>query len=113
MIKSLLVSLTLTLFIENMVAAILGVKKRKDFLLIALVNIVTNPILVQTLIIIGYAFQKSPRWFVILLLEVVVVCVEGFYYRNRLSFNKINPFLLSIILNGLSYFGGRMLYEIF
>lgn len=113
MIKSLLLSLALTLFLENIAAAIFGVKNRKDFLLISLVNIVTNPVLVQTLIIFGFIFINGTPWYFILFLEVVAVGVEGILYRNRLSFNKIKPFLFSLLLNVISYFGGRMLYELF
>ncbi|MEI6578677.1 MAG: hypothetical protein WCN92_04360 [Eubacteriales bacterium] len=39
MIKSLIISLTITVLIENAGAAMLGVRKKRDFLLITLVNI--------------------------------------------------------------------------
>lgn len=113
MLKSLLVSLALTLLVENAGAALLGVRKKKDFLLITLVNIVTNPLLVQTLNILSLTLKIIPLWYLILLLEATAVVAEGLLYRNRLNYKKINPFVFSFILNSLSYFGGRVIYEIF
>jgi len=113
MIKSLLISLALTLIVENAAAVILGVRKKKDFLLITLVNIVTNPLLVQILNILSLLLKNMPPWYLILLLEATVVVVEGLLYRNRLNYKKINPFIFSFILNLLSYFGGSVIYEVF
>lgn len=113
MIKSLLLSLALTLAIETLVAAILGVRKKKDFLLIALVNIVTNPLLAQTLNILNLAHNRRPAWYFVFLLEAAAVIAEGLLYRNRLHFKKIDPFLFSLILNIVSYFGGSVFNEVF
>jgi len=113
MIESLVNSLALTLIIEIVVAAILGVRKKSDFLLILLVNIITNPLLVQTLNIMNYFINERPQWYVILFLEAIVVVAEGLLYRNRLNYKKINPFIFSLILNTLSYFGGDIVYDIF
>ena len=113
MIKSLIIFLTLTVLIENAGAAMLGVRKKKDFLLITLVNIVTNPLLVQSLNILSFVLKIKPQWYLILLLEAMVVAAEGLLYQKRLCCNKINPFVFSLILNSLSYFGGSVIYEIF
>jgi len=112
MIKSLIISLILTLLIENALAAIIGVRESKDFALISLANVVTNPILVHTLNVIHFIFKRTIRWHLILPLETVMVVAEALFYKNRLTYKKINPFLFSIILNTVSYFGGRVIYEI-
>ncbi len=113
MIKSIVISLVLTLLIENFLVLILGIRQRRDFVLISLANTVTNPIVVQTLNIWSYVFKKSPQWYVILLLEAAAVAAEGLLYEKKLCFRKINPFLLSLILNAASYFGGSVINEIF
>jgi len=113
MIESLIISFTLTLFIEISAGAALGVRTKRDFLLIALVNLVTNPLLVQILNTLSYLFNRRPVWYLILFLEATVVIVEGLLYRNRLNYKKINPFIFSFILNAISYFGGSFIYEVF
>jgi hypothetical protein len=112
MIRSLINSLVLTLIIENGVAVIIGVRRSKDFMLITLTNIVTNPILVHTLNVLSFIFNRAVHWYVILPLEVAVVVTEGLLYKNRLICKNINPFLFSLMLNATSYFGGRVIYEI-
>ena len=47
MLTSLAVSLALTLILEGLLALLWGVKGRWDWLLLLLVNVVTNPIVVS------------------------------------------------------------------
>ncbi len=108
LLRSLGKSLALTLAVELAAAALLGVRKGKDFLLVALVNVLTNPLLGLILDGLWLASGKMPGWYVILPLEAAVVAVEGLLYRGRLDCGKWNPFVLSAILNGLSYIGGWM-----
>ena len=105
-IMSLLLSLSVTLFLELALAFLLSYRK-KDLLLVFLVNVVTNPPLVLFLNI--FSRYHSPAWYLILNLEIAVVLIEWLLYRKRLEQNKIPAFFLSLILNTISYTGGLIL----
>lgn len=97
--------LLFTILIELIVALILGVRDKKDILNIILVNTMTNPLLVSVTVYITYnrIFNR------IVILELLVVIIEGFTYKKILNFKKINPFVLSLILNASSYFIGEII----
>lgn len=88
-------SLLLTLLIEGVAAVCLHIRK-KDLLLMVLVNIVTNPAAVLLSMLFGD--KKSVQ----LLLETVVILVEGWYYKKYGKEIK-HGYVLSLILNGTSY----------
>ena len=108
LLRSLLCSLTLTLALELGGALLLGVRARKDLLLILLVNVLTNPPLVLTLDLV-YLTWGMPPWYLIAALELSAVSVEALLFRRRLLYSHIPPLLLSFFLNALSYFGGLLL----
>lgn len=100
--------LLFTILIELIVALILGVRDKKDILNIILVNTMTNPLLVSVTVYITYnrIFNRIAS---IVILELLVVIIEGFTYKKILNFKKINPFVLSLILNAASYFIGEII----
>ena len=98
LLRSLLCCLTLTLALELGGALLLGVRARKDLLLILLVNVLTNPPLVLTLDLV-YLTWGMPPWYLIAALEQI----------EREQCEQIQPLLLSFFLNTLSYFGGLLL----
>lgn len=104
---SLALSLGLTLLFEIGFALILGLRKPKDLLLVFLVNVLTNPPLVLFLNL--FSLRHEVPWYLILTLETAVVLTEGFLYRKRLEYTRISPFLLSFILNFISYTGGLII----
>ena len=107
MLESLLLSLTLTLVFELLLALIFGLRKPRDFLLVALVNVVTNPPLVLTMNLLQR--QSLACFPVILALELGAITVEWLLYRKRLEYQKLPPLVLSLLLNTLSYTGGLLL----
>ena len=109
MLRSLALSLGLTLLLEIPAALILGLRRKEDILLVGLVNVLTNPIVVLILNLFFIFTASPPPWFLILPLEVFAVLTEGFIYQKGLSYRRIHPFFLSLILNGISYFGGLLL----
>lgn len=96
------VSLGLTLIAELCYALILKIRG-KELLLIALMNVLTNPPVVLIAILIGKAF--SP-WH--LLLEAAVVTLEGLILR-QFAKRIARPFWLSLGLNSLSYGAGLII----
>ncbi len=101
--------LSLTIIIEGIIALILGVRKRKDFLNIVLVNVVTNPIVVTVPYLVFILFGFRIYKYSIYTLEVLAFLSEGLIYFKVLDYKKINPFILSAILNLSSYGFGLFL----
>ncbi len=101
-----------TIIIEVLVAYLLKVRDKKDFLNIVLVNALTNPIVVSMpfliLIKLGYAYYKQTFY----ILEILTVITEGFIYKKVLKYKKMNPYIISIILNLSSYFIGEIINKL-
>ncbi len=96
-------SLVVTVVIEVLGSLILGVRKKKDILNVILVNVLTNPVVVISSFLVNIFGGLVLRNGVLLVLEVLVVIVEGLIYKKYLEFSKIKPFVLSGILNLVSW----------
>jgi hypothetical protein len=112
LIKILLNSLLLTIIIEFIIALLLKVKDKLDLINVLLVNILTNPLLVSISLYINIKHSLLLKNILIIPLEIIVVLVEGFIYKKYLKYNKINPYLLSLILNGSSFLLGEVINKI-
>lgn len=102
-----------TILIEIIVATILKIKSKKDFLNILLVNVMTNPIVVSLPVFINIRFGLMQRNITVVILEIITVFIEGKIYSKYLNFKKINPYILSLILNLCSYVIGDIIKYIF
>lgn len=105
MIKSLISSLILTILIEMLISILIGVRKRNDIITIIAVNTLTNPIVVFVANIIN-GFQNSFLYWTIIIIEIIVVFIEGKIYEKLLSFKKIPGFKISFINNTISFIIG-------
>lgn len=101
-------ALVTTILLELVLALILGIRSKKDILNIILVNVMTNPIVVSVSIAILFYFGLKIRNISLIFLELFAVLSEGFIYKN-LEYKKINPFILSLILNACSFFIGLLI----
>ena len=101
--------LILTIIIELIIGIILGVRDKKDLLNILLVNVITNPIVVSIPILIYLYYGYKYEIISLYVLEILTVIVEGFIYSKTLKYKKINPFLLSLLLNLSSYLIGELI----
>lgn len=101
-----------TILIELCVALFLKVRNKKDILNIILVNVVTNPLVVSipTLVLVRYGYKSSV--IVLIIFEMLTVLFEGFIYLKVLVYKRINPFLLSLILNCSSYLIGEIINKL-
>ncbi len=100
------VPLVLTILIELVGALALKVRKLADLRLVALVNCVTNPLVVAgNLLLSGYLGEQRGLLLTMILLEPFAVIAEWLYYRKYIE-AEISPALLSFILNLLSFTGG-------
>ncbi len=110
--KVMIISLTCTIIIEVVVAFILKYRG-KDILNIVLVNILTNPLLNSIIVAINYYYGLKARNIVLIILEILVVIVEGFMYQQYLTKKKLNGYILSLILNIASYEIGLLVNKVF
>jgi len=101
-LPSLAMSLGLTLVLEGLFALLWGVKGRRDWLLLLLVNVVTNPIVVTLHLCV------SSFWAFTLLLEAAAVTAEWLAYR-RWGGTTRPAFLFALCANCFSYFSGVLL----
>lgn len=101
-------ALALTLTVELLLAALLGLRRWTDFALVFAANLLTNP-LVNVLA--GVA-RLAGRLFIpaLVLLEIGAVLGEWALYRRLLDCRKLPPFVLSLILNGASVLAGVLLF---
>lgn len=103
-IETLILSLSLTWLIESLVFLVLGIRKRKDLLLLAVLNLLTNPVSVTI-----YDLQPFHRgflsWSIQILLGILVISTEGSLLHKCMESRK-NPWLASLAANGISYLCG-------
>lgn len=104
--------LLLTIIIELSLALILGVRDKKDIINVILVNVITNPIVVMSQILLYLNFGYTIEVIGIVVLEILVVPIEGLIYKKVLNYKKINPFILSLILNASSLIIGGFINNI-
>ncbi len=101
-----LISLFLTELLELIIAAIWGVRGKKDLFLVLLGNILTNPFVV----LFHYLAvrQGHSTNSLTLILEAVAVVVEGFIY-DKVGYDISYPYFFSICANVFSYAIGMLL----
>jgi O-antigen/teichoic acid export membrane protein len=102
MLESLAVSLLLTLLLEDLLALLWGVKDKRDWLLVLLVNLVTNPVVVTLHHLFGGGVPLTA------VLELSAVLAEALAYR-KWGRGTRPAFLFSLCANCFSYFGGLAL----
>ena len=99
------VSLALTLAVE-LGFALLCRHRGRTLLLVALVNVFTNPLVVQAALL--WRYYALPGYAAVALLELLAVWVEGLVYqKSRLSFAR--PYIFSLAANALSFGLGLLL----
>lgn len=107
-ILTLIVCLILTLVLEEITALIVGVRKGFDLTVILFSNLLTNPVVVFSGMLLA-SFTNIPRPVYIIVLELAAFITEALIYRKLLFTKKPSPFLLSLILNSVSFFVGTTL----
>ena len=108
---SLAASLSLTLVLETGFFLLTGKRNKKDLLLVALANVMTNPAVV---LLYWLAVDYSGfNWIItIAVLEVLAVLTEGYIYKKHGQDFK-RPYGFSLFANMFSYGTGMLLQMIF
>ncbi len=110
------VSLLLTLLIEGIVSRLFGLCRKREMLLVILINVLTNPLAVLLYWLCIVYLQQLPMvgmFAIQLMIECTVVVSEALIYRG---FSKElpqirHPFILSVTANGLSWLSGLILNQ--
>ena len=98
-----LIPLGLTILIEGIIAFICGLRTVRELSVVVLTQILTNPIVNYALLII---YQKMNAYYYglyLFVIEIMVLFVETFIYKNCLLTQKISPLRLSILCNLTSF----------
>lgn len=105
-IETLILSLSLSWLIETLVFLVLGIRKRKDLLLLAVLNLLTNPVTVTIYYLQPFHFGFL-SWSIQIVLEILVILTEGSLLCKCME-SKKNPWLASLAANGISYLCGAV-----
>lgn len=107
---SLAVSLGLTLVLELAFAIIVGVRTKKDLLLVCAVNVATNPpaVLIHWFCM---AYALCQPVLSTMFIETAVILTEACYYKRYTDIRR--PFLFSLAANLFSFGIGAMLNILF
>jgi len=101
LLRAIALSLGITLILETGYFLLTGRRNKKDLLLVAMVNVLTNPIVVL-LYWLAFLYTNWNTITVLISLEVFAVLTEGYYYRKYgKSFKR--PFLFSFAANAFSF----------
>ena len=106
-VSSLIKSFILTLIIEYIIIKLIFVKE-KVFIPVLLVNILTNPFVVFIYNIMSL-YSLEYKDFILIVLELLVVMVEGYIYTYLLDIHFRKALLVSFISNVITYLIGILL----
>ncbi len=113
LIKTLLLSWMLTVLIESLSAFLAGLRGRRNYGLLFLVNTFTNPLAVL-LVYVLYRYTPLLMFPAQIIVEAAVFLTEGLIFRQCVDSEKCgdgyrNPWILSLIVNLVSFATGLLL----
>ncbi len=107
LLYSLGMSLFLTLVLEWFIGYLCGIRDKMDFVLLTLVNILTNPLVVMSYYLVVH-YSHMNRIVIIVVLEVMAILTEGYYYKTYgKTFSR--PLLFALSANSFSFCIGQLL----
>lgn len=108
-------SLLLTLVIEHLVAFAVNERGKRTFIIVTLVNVLTNPPVVLCWMIASRFIPGISQFTVQIPLEIIAIITEAFIYR-AFSVKKgdviRHPVFLSIVCNVCSYGSGVIISQL-
>lgn len=95
----------INLLIEVIVAFIIGVRNKWDISMVGIINLISNPVMNSLLIPIRkwYYFNNIFDYIIVLIFELIVIVLEGLFFKKYFTKTKKNPFILSAIINIVSF----------
>ena len=103
------IALLLTIFLEGLFGAVWGVKGGRNYIIMLLANLLTNPLVNAIHIYFAYELRLDGLAMAIItaLLEIAAVTVEWLVYKSRTDIKK--PFLFSLCANCFSFLCGILI----
>lgn len=96
------VAFVATVLAEGVMGGFMGLSSKRFLICLVAINALTN---IPLNILISILGEVAFLPFVVVVLEIVIFLVEGFFYRRFLK-EYDRPFLLSLVLNGASLLAG-------
>lgn len=110
MIKTLIVSLVLTLAVELAGAFFLDIRDKKGLATVALANIITNPAVVFISALTWQFGGPNVYAVVVSVLEIMAIVIEMLIYKKNLCHDHLGMAIkISLLLNFCSYFAGEII----
>jgi hypothetical protein len=106
------VSLGLTIILELFIALLWGLRSKTEFLIVILVNILTNPAAVLIVWLVSIYAPNCSRFFIQIPVELIVIAVESVIYLcfSTKSICRIkHPVLFALTANTASWGTGVIL----
>ncbi|MBQ5333465.1 MAG: hypothetical protein J6K92_09445 [Oscillospiraceae bacterium] len=102
-------ALLLTILLEGLFGALWGVRGGRNYIIMLLANILTNPLVNVIHSFCAYELRmgKLPMLFITIFLEMAAVIAEWVVYKSRTDIKK--PFLFSLSANAFSFLCGIFL----
>jgi hypothetical protein len=101
-------NLAVVLITEPLLGFIAGARLLKKILTVMLVNVITNPVVVLTVLSLTVFCSKlQPTG--LFILEILAVFSEGFMFLRFKTFDQKNPYLISLALNCASFAAGKLI----
>lgn len=107
-INILALNIAIVFITELPICFFIGAKTKRKIITAGLINVITNPAAVMcglALALFLPNFQSTG----IFLIELFVVFIEGFMFSSFKTFDKKNPYLISLLLNFISYTAGEII----
>jgi len=104
-----LIALLLTIICEGLVAYLIGLRSRDYILAIALINVITHPIL-NYLILVLSNLELNVTFMFIVFLEVLVVIAEWQLLVYIFRGSKVRFLITSFLANTASFLAGLLLF---
>lgn len=100
------IALLLTILLEGLFGAVWGVRGGRNFIIMLLANLLTNPLVNVIHSFFAYEIRLDGVAMAIItaFLEIAAVTLEWLVYKSRTDIKK--PFLFSLCANGFSFFCG-------
>ena len=108
LLPGLAISLGMTLAFELGYALLWGVRGKRELILAALVNVLTNPVVVFVYYFVWYRRLDVNRGVVTLILEIWAIVTEALLYR-KYSRSISRPWLFSLSANAVSFAAGELI----
>lgn len=107
-INTLALNLTIVFCVEISLGFLFRVKGISGILNIALINILTNPTVVLSMLCVSMFLNPWER-LALSVLEIMVIFLEGFLFSKFKPFSAQKPYLISLVLNLSSFLIGLFL----